>query len=92
MVTVLDSDTTFEDLLSLLSKQPLSAVVAVASFSPQSKVLTEQLKQLNGQTQGCCGGSSYDIMIISTDASDEMEDLAVELGLDGIPSFHLFWR
>jgi arsenite methyltransferase len=90
MVTVLDSDTTLEDLLSLLSKQPLSAVVAAASFSPQSKVLTEQLKQLNGQTQGCCGGSSYDIVILSTDASDEMEDLAVELGLDGIPSFRIY--
>lgn len=90
MITVLGGDTTKEELLSLLAKQPLSAVVAVASFSPQSKTLTEELQQAKGQTQDCCGGSSYDIFLLPTDTSDELEDLAVDLGLDGIPSFQIY--
>eukprot|EP00977_Amphora_coffeiformis_P008972 scaffold2033_cov164-Amphora_coffeaeformis.AAC.11 len=84
-------DTTVEDLQALLSKQPLTALVAVASFSKPSQALVQAL-QTNAKAGdgGCCGGSSYQIMILWTDSSDEMEDLAVELGLDGIPSFQIY--
>eukprot|EP00980_Cylindrotheca_fusiformis_P027964 scaffold22574_cov125-Cylindrotheca_fusiformis.AAC.17 len=88
MVTFLDDETTKDGLLSILSKHPLSAVVAVASFSLQSKTLTEGLKNLGSQC--CCGGSTYEIYILPTDASEEMEDLAVDIGLDGIPSFQIY--
>ena len=45
----------------------------------------------NDAPSGCCGGSSsYEIVVLPVDASDEMEDLAVELGLDGIPSFQIY--
>jgi 2-polyprenyl-3-methyl-5-hydroxy-6-metoxy-1,4-benzoquinol methylase len=90
MVAVMD-DETLEGFDAILAKHPLCAVVAIASFSPQCKLLLADLEKLSGETQGgCCGGTPYEIIVLSTDASDEMEDLAVDLGLDGIPSFQIY--
>jgi len=91
MVVILDEDATLATFQSHLLKNPLSAVVAVASTSPKCQLLIENLKQLSGETQGgCCGGSPYEIIILSTDTSDTIEDLALDLGLDGIPSFQVY--
>ena len=89
MVTFLEDDATLEDVKSLLAKQPLAAVVATASYSAPCKPMVEKLKE-SSPGGGCCGGSPYEIVVLPVDASDEMEDLAVELGLDGIPSFQIY--
>lgn len=91
MVIILDEDATLETFQSVLLQNALIAVVAVASNSPKCKLLIEHLKQVSGESQGgCCGGSLYEIIILSTDISETLEDLALELGLDGIPSFQIY--
>jgi 2-polyprenyl-3-methyl-5-hydroxy-6-metoxy-1,4-benzoquinol methylase/thiol-disulfide isomerase/thioredoxin len=89
MLTFLEDESTLKDVQSLLAKHPLAAVVAIASYSPPCKALVESLKKVDNGG-GCCGGSAHEIVILPVDASDEMEDLAVELGLNGIPSFQIY--
>lgn len=92
-VVVVDDDSTKEDLELVLSKYPLCVVVAVASFAPQCKKLVNVLtNSCNHQTSngGCCEGTSWTLLVLSTDASDELEDLAVDLGLNDIPSYQIY--
>ena len=91
MVVFIDEDAPLASFQDLLSKNAFCAVVAIASSFSTCKLLIDDLKKLSGETDGgCCGGSPYEIVIISTDTSDELEDLAIELGLDAIPSFQIY--
>mmetsp|Transcript_21902 Transcript_21902/g.38576 ORF Transcript_21902/g.38576 Transcript_21902/m.38576 type:complete len:122 (-) Transcript_21902:110-475(-) len=85
-----DEDATAESTQHQLSKSPLSLVVAVASFAPKSKLLLRDIATLekDHDNGSCCGPSPTkpDVFVIKTDASDELEELAIELGLNDVPS------
>mmetsp|Transcript_5941 Transcript_5941/g.11914 ORF Transcript_5941/g.11914 Transcript_5941/m.11914 type:complete len:468 (+) Transcript_5941:36-1439(+) len=81
-------------LKNQLSSSPLSLVVAVASFAPQSKALVSQLAKLESDydSGSCCGPSPVKprVFIIQTDQDEELEELAIELGLKDVPSFQIY--
>jgi SAM-dependent methyltransferase len=90
-----EDDATVESVLGLLSESPLSLVVAVASFAPRSKVLLRNIiASLEGDraTSDIDGGARPDVFVIETDASDELEGLAIELGLRDVPSCQIYRR
>ena len=88
-----------EDISSIrddMSKSPISLVVAVASFVPRSKSLIAGIQQLESEydSVSCCGPSDAankpNVIVIKTDESDELEELAIELGLNDVPSFQIY--
>lgn len=90
-----DEDATANnDIKQQLSNSPLSLVVAVASFAPKSKVLLKELASLEKDYEGgsCCGPSPIkpNVIVIKTDASDELEEIAIELGLSDVPSYQIY--
>ena len=87
-IVVFDDDSTTTPALvqSTVEKHPLSAVVAIASFAPQCQQLLEDLKKGTSTTNaGCCGGKSYEVIVL-----DELEDLAIDLGMKDIPSYQIY--
>ena len=84
-----------DDIKQQLSNSPLSLVVAVASFAPKSKVLLQGIAGLEKDYEGgtsCCGPSPIkpSVLVIKTDASDELEEIAIELGLSDVPSYQIY--
>ncbi len=81
-------------LKNQLSSSPLSLVVAVASFASQSKALVSQLAKLEADydSGSCCGPSPVKprVFVIQTDQDEELEELAIELGLKDVPSFQIY--
>mmetsp|Transcript_36539 Transcript_36539/g.87157 ORF Transcript_36539/g.87157 Transcript_36539/m.87157 type:complete len:360 (-) Transcript_36539:2273-3352(-) len=76
-------------------KSPLCLVVAVAGFAPKSKILLRDLAKLENEyeTGGCFGTAAAKpaVLVIEMDKADELEDLAVELGMAGeVPSFQIY--
>ena len=73
----------------------LCLVVAVAGFAPKSKKLLRDLAKLENEyeTGGCCGTAAAKpaVLVIEMDKADELEELAVELGVAGeVPSYQLY--
>mmetsp|Transcript_20918 Transcript_20918/g.41650 ORF Transcript_20918/g.41650 Transcript_20918/m.41650 type:complete len:376 (-) Transcript_20918:2877-4004(-) len=87
-----------EDISSIrdeVSKSPISLVVAVASFVPRSKSLLAGIQKLENEydSGACCGPSDASkptVIVIKTDESDELEELAIELGLNDVPSYQIY--
>ena len=85
-----------DDIKQQLSNSPLSLVVAVASFAPKSTaVLLKEIASLEKDYEGgtsCCGPSPIkpSVFVIKTDASDELEEIAIELGLSDVPSYQIY--
>eukprot|EP00548_Thalassiothrix_antarctica_P007473 CAMPEP_0194147158 /NCGR_PEP_ID=MMETSP0152-20130528/22555_1 /TAXON_ID=1049557 /ORGANISM="Thalassiothrix antarctica, Strain L6-D1" /LENGTH=370 /DNA_ID=CAMNT_0038847855 /DNA_START=16 /DNA_END=1129 /DNA_ORIENTATION=- len=76
-----DDDITIEKIRSLINKASLTTVVAVASFVPKCEQLMSDLGKLNGS-----------IIVLKTDESDELEEVAIELGLKNIPSYQIYTK
>eukprot|EP00580_Thalassiosira_gravida_P000034 CAMPEP_0201607988 /NCGR_PEP_ID=MMETSP0492-20130828/6905_1 /ASSEMBLY_ACC=CAM_ASM_000837 /TAXON_ID=420259 /ORGANISM="Thalassiosira gravida, Strain GMp14c1" /LENGTH=234 /DNA_ID=CAMNT_0048072675 /DNA_START=200 /DNA_END=904 /DNA_ORIENTATION=- len=89
-----DDDATPESIRAQLSKSPLTLVIASASFAPKSKALLRDIKTLEKDydSGSCCGPSPTkpNILVIQTDASEELEELAIELGLKDVPSYQIY--
>jgi arsenite methyltransferase len=88
-----------EDVASIrdeMSKSPISLVVAVASFVPRCKSLLAGIEKLECEYDGgtCCGppvdAAKPNVIVIKTDESDDLEELAIELGLNDVPSFQIY--
>jgi 2-polyprenyl-3-methyl-5-hydroxy-6-metoxy-1,4-benzoquinol methylase len=96
-ITVLTEDTLIQDVMELLASSAVSLVVVCASFSSKSKSLIADVedaleKEYEG-SEGCCGSSSSNkplVLVVNTDESDELEEVAVELGLKDVPSFQVY--
>ncbi|KAL7547732.1 hypothetical protein ACHAWF_011011 [Thalassiosira exigua] len=89
-----EDDATATSIKEKLSKSPLSLVLAVASFAPRSKILLRDMETLEKDYDGgsCCGPAPIkpDVYVIKTDESDDLEELALELGLNDVPSYQLY--
>ena len=93
-------DATLEHVQSLLRDSPLAAVVTTASFATRCQTLLQELKKSGieakkaaADSNGCCGGEKppdYDIFVVATDGSDELEEVAINLGLNDVPSFQIY--
>jgi len=89
-----DEDATVESTRRQLTESPLSLVVAVASFAPKSRALLKDLATLEKDynNPSCCGPAPIkpDVLVIKTDASDDLEELAIEMGLTDVPSYQIY--
>jgi len=89
-----EDDATASDIKEQLSSEPLTLVVAVASFAPKSKLLLRDISTLEKEydSGSCCGTSPTkpNVYVIKTDASDELEEIAIELGLNDVPSYQIY--
>ena len=89
-----EDDATATSIKEQLAKSPLSLVVAVASFAPKSKVLLRDLATLEKdyESGSCCGPTPIkpNVLVIKTDESDELEELAIDLGLNDVPSYQIY--
>lgn len=98
MINHLPPDTTASSLKKELNNSPLSLLVTIASFNPACRPLLAQLADLEkdymfgGSLHSCTGPSSQEkpkVWILKTDDSEELEELAVELGMD-VPSYRIY--
>jgi arsenite methyltransferase len=102
-ITILDEDTTIQHVTDLLAPAGVSLVVACASFASKSKRLIADIQGLEKEFDsddhagGCCGGGGTLnnsnkplVLVVNTDESDELEEVAIELGLKDIPSFQVY--
>ena len=69
--------------------------MAVAGFAPKSKVLLRDLAKLENEYEagGCCDTAAAKpaVLVIEMDRADELEELAVELGMAGeVPSYQIY--
>jgi len=78
-----------------LSKSKISLVVAVASFERRCSSILNGIQKLENEYDSgtCCGppdASKPNVIVIKTDESDELEELAIELGLNDVPSYQIY--
>jgi precorrin-6B methylase 2 len=92
LVRHVEDDDTAESVLERLSESSLSLVIAVASFVPRSKILLRDIVASLGGDAGVGAEPQPDILVIETDASDDLEGLAIELGLTDVPSYQIYKR
>lgn len=74
-----------EDIRNEIKSHSLSLVVAVASFAPRSKILLADIEKKLGKEE-----VPPSIIVIKTDESDELEELAIDLGLNDVPSYQIY--
>lgn len=86
-----------EDVSSIqdeLSKSKISLVVAVASYDRRCSPILSGIQKLENEYDSgtCCGpdASKPNVIVIKTDESDELEELAIELGLNDVPSYQIY--
>jgi arsenite methyltransferase len=93
--TILAEDATPDEVQRLLKSLPMSVVLAVASFAPKCKALLQKLETAvkENESGGCCSGiEDYNIIIIRIDKSNELEEIAIDLGLEDVPSYQIYKR
>lgn len=94
-----DEDATAESVRERLAASPLALVVAVASHAPRSRALLKDVAALL-EEEDCDGGRPAapddvlrpDVYVIRTDASDALEDLAIDLGMRDVPGYRIYRR
>jgi len=84
-ITVLDDDSAIQNLKTIISSSPMSMVIACASFVPKCKKILSEIESLQKDFVG-----NLFVFVLQTDESDEVEELAIELGLKDIPSYQLY--
>jgi len=84
-ITVLGDESTVQDVKKNTLSSSVSMVIACASFVPKCKKILSEIESLERDfVRGLF------IFVLQTDESDELEDLAIELGLKDLPSFQLY--
>ena len=92
-VTVVDEDASPEDVLSLVCSSEISLVISFASFaSSKCDALLDGVDGLEQDYDGMCGlAPKPSVLVLRVDASDTMEEAALELGLaETVPSFQVY--
>jgi len=95
-VEVVGDKSTVEDVKSLFSGDGITLIIAVASFDKKCKPILDEIKSslekdCKSSSGGCCGGVAVkNVLVLQTDESDELEEIAIDLGLNSIPSFQIY--
>ena len=101
-LTYIDGEAVPDDVRSELAAAPVPTVlVAAASFAKRSASLLSDLEgfveaEYGPEAEaegggGCCGGAPRPrVLVVRTDESDDLEELAIDLGLMDVPSFQVY--
>lgn len=89
-----NKDATAPSIKEQLAKSALSLVVLVASFRSESKILLRNIAALEEDYDngGCCGPAPTkpNVLVLNMDEAEELEELAIELGLNDVPSYQIY--
>mmetsp|Transcript_294 Transcript_294/g.478 ORF Transcript_294/g.478 Transcript_294/m.478 type:complete len:346 (+) Transcript_294:104-1141(+) len=94
-VKTVDDESTIDDVKSQFAGDGLTLILAVASFDKKCKPLLDEIESSLEEdcksSGGCCGGIAVkNTLVLKTDESDELEEIAIDLGLNNIPSFQIY--
>lgn len=87
-LNIVDEDSTIEDVRQLISSSDLVLVLACASFA--KKKCDPIVNDIKSRWEDDFPTSVPSVVLLNTDESDELEDIAVELGLNSIPSYQIY--
>ena len=85
----IDDEAEVDDVRRQIAESSLMLVVAVASFAPKCKSLLADVSSLLEEDEGPASPTPL-VLVITTDASDELEEMAIELGLKDLPSYQVY--
>ena len=85
----IEDEAEVDDVRRQITESSLTLVVAVASFAPKCKSLLEDVTSLLEEDEGPASPPPL-VLVITTDASDELEEMAIELGLKDVPSYQIY--
>ena len=85
----IDDEAEVDDVRRQIAESSLMLVVAVASFAPKCKSLLADVSSLLEEDEGSASPTPL-VLVITTDASDELEEMAIELGLKDLPSYQVY--
>jgi 2-polyprenyl-3-methyl-5-hydroxy-6-metoxy-1,4-benzoquinol methylase len=90
----LDDDAEVDDVRTQIAGSSLTLVLAVASFVPKCKSLLAAITSLveteEKNEQEPPARPSPLVLVIQTDEADELEELAIEMGLNDVPSYQIY--
>lgn len=100
-ITIVHEESTLEQVHSLLKlgKEGISLVVAVASYARHCQSLLDEIStsllkdwSRREKKANTSNFNSLDlrVLILKVDYSDQLEEIAVELGLNAIPSYQIY--
>jgi arsenite methyltransferase len=89
-VHYLDDDAELDGVRKQISGSSLTLVLAVASFAPKSKTLLTDVASLVEEQEGGHPAPAPLVLIIQTDEADELEELAIEMGLNDVPAYQIY--
>ena len=89
-LNIVDEKSTIEDVRQLISSSDLVVVLACASFA--KKKCEPIVNDIKSRLETDFPSSIPSVVLLNTDESDELEDIAVELGLNSIPSFQIYQK
>ena len=85
----IEDEAEVDDVRRQIAESSLTLVVAVASFAPKCKSLLADVTSLLEEEGGPASPPPL-VLVITTDASDELEEMAIELGLKDLPSYQIY--
>eukprot|EP00563_Minutocellus_polymorphus_P011115 CAMPEP_0181061616 /NCGR_PEP_ID=MMETSP1070-20121207/22624_1 /TAXON_ID=265543 /ORGANISM="Minutocellus polymorphus, Strain NH13" /LENGTH=418 /DNA_ID=CAMNT_0023141599 /DNA_START=86 /DNA_END=1342 /DNA_ORIENTATION=+ len=92
-----EDDAEVDEVRRQIAESSLTLVVAVASFAPKCKSLLTDVASLLGEEEDPAASSSSSsspppplVLVVTTDESDELEELAIDLGLKDVPSYQIY--
>lgn len=91
VVELTEDDANTENLTRVLSGFDTAVVLAVASFAPRSERLPTELASALSDDESP-SSAAVAVVVVRIDASDELEELALDTGLTEVPSFRVFRR
>lgn len=80
----LNDDVTVDEVKTQIAGSSLTLVLAVASFAPKCKSLLADVTSLVEKPLVPL------VLVIQTDEADELEELAIEMGLNDVPSYQIY--
>lgn len=95
-IQYLDDDVEVDDVRTQIAgSSSLTLVLAVASFAPKCKSLLADVTSLveteeKNEEEEHPAHSSPLVLVIQTDEADELEELAIEMGLNDVPSYQIY--
>ena len=88
----LDDDVKVDDVRTQIAgSSSLTLVLAVASFAPKCKSLLADVTSLvENEEEEHPAHPAPLVLVIRTDEADELEELAIEMGLNDVPSYQIY--
>mmetsp|Transcript_36609 Transcript_36609/g.74669 ORF Transcript_36609/g.74669 Transcript_36609/m.74669 type:complete len:442 (-) Transcript_36609:415-1740(-) len=89
-VRVLDDSYDVDDVKDAIGTSGVALVLAVASFAPKCAPLLRAVEAMGAGGGGGTSDGGPAVLILRVDGSDDLEEAAVELGLDDVPAYRVY--